>query len=137
VKLTKKTTYTVAASSPKRHMAHVTTYCSRTDKRHVAPAATTCGGRHCSQAVGEQYVPPQPMATGATCCLGELATTGCGGRCHMSLGEFAASAQVVLFVNFTRRWSFLTIHSWRWSFLPKIQPSVVAMLHSIYSSKFC
>jgi hypothetical protein len=37
---------------------------------------------------------------------------------HVSLGELAATVQVVIFFNFTRRWSFLTIHSWRCSFLP-------------------
>jgi hypothetical protein len=105
-KIEKKTTYAVAASSPKRHLAPATTACggiyySRINKRHVAPATTTLGGRHCSQAVGEQYVPPQPVAADATCRLGELAATGCGGRCHVSLSELAATAQVVIFVNFT------------------------------------
>jgi hypothetical protein len=89
-------------------------YCLSTDKQHVAPAATTRarGGRHYSQAAG------------ATCRLGELAATGCGGRCHESLGELAATTQVIFFINFAWRWFFLTIHLLRWFFLPKIRQPV-------------
>jgi hypothetical protein len=52
-------------------------------------------------AMGKQYVSPQLVAAGATCRLGELVVTGCGSRCHVSLGELAATTQVVFFINFT------------------------------------
>jgi hypothetical protein len=62
-------------------------------------------GATCRLLVREQYMPPLAVAAGATCRFGEL----------------AATTQVVFFVNFIRMWYFLTIHSWRWSFLPKIR----------------
>jgi hypothetical protein len=53
-------------------------------------------GATCRLSVREQYMPPQAVAAGATC----------------RLEEFVATTQVVCFVNFIQRCSFLTIHSW-------------------------
>jgi hypothetical protein len=59
------------------------------------------------------------MWTCRLCCGGRPAASGSGGRRHVSPGTRAATTQVVLFDNNFRMWSFLTIHSRRWSLLSK------------------
>jgi hypothetical protein len=39
-----------------------------------------------------------------------LAASAGGGRCHMLPGQLAATREVVIFVNFAEKWSFLTFH---------------------------
>jgi hypothetical protein len=71
---------------------------------------------HYSQTVGEQYLPPQAVEEGATCRLWEVAATGCGGRCHMSLGELAAGGPFYQFYL-----EIILFNNSRWFFLPKIR----------------
>jgi hypothetical protein len=68
----------VAASSPKRHW-HLPPQPMATRMVH-APTSDTW------------HLPPPPVAADTV---------------HVSLGELAATVQVVFFVNFIRRWSFL------------------------------
>ena len=61
-------------------------------------------------------LPPGPVAAG-------LAASRRGGRCHVSPGAPAATAQGVFFVNFVQRESFLSIVFARGSFSTKnLQP---------------
>jgi hypothetical protein len=68
--------------------------------------------------------PTRPTGT-ATCrlwCRRHLpAGDGSGGRCHVPPAQACRHSALVLFGNNFQRWSFLPIHSRRWSDSSKIQ----------------
>jgi hypothetical protein len=55
------------------------------------------------------------------------AASVCGGTCHVSAGRRAATLQVVFFINYFQRWSFLAIQWGKWSFLAKLLQIMVKM----------
>ena len=69
------------------------------------------GSGYCANRV-LPLLPPPAVAAGP-------AASWRGGRCHVSPAAPAATAEGVLFVKFIGRWSFLSIHSPRWSFSTK------------------